>query len=1107
MRKKFLILLFTAVATFASAFCLSACASELGTVDGGQSGIIYPSTGTEGNTVGNDSDGADQSGPSSDSGDDSNSDSSEGDGQSADGENSSVDEETSEETADETQDSEESEHKHNLAYVAGTKPGCTVAGNIEYWYCDSCGRYFADSGAVEEISGESLALAETGHNYEQKIVQPTCTESGYTEYVCSNCGDSYIDENSYVQPAGHTFGEWQTVVSATCESGGEDIRYCTECDFFECRQTNELGHDYVAFTVEPTCTEQGYVSYTCSRCNDSYADTSSYTPVKGHSYGEWVITTEPTCYAEGERVRTCGVCHVMEIQKTDKLPHSYAETIVMPTCTEQGYTEHECAVCGDSYTDGFTPASGHAYAETTILPTCTEQGYTEYECTVCGDSYTDGITPALGHDCIYTTVEPTCTAGGYDWYCCANCGYSGIVEGSETEKTPHNLKEHILVAAKCDADGEKLIYCADCSYSITEILPALGHDYAQKIVPPTCTGQGYTEHLCGVCGESYKDSYTPALGHDYMVTVVEPTCTGKGFTLYQCTVCGYMYTDDITEAAGHSYRTEVTEPTCTSEGYTAYICTVCGYECRGQYTAKTDHTYVANTVKPTCTERGYTEYMCSACGDSYIDENSYTDTIPHSYEKHIVKEATCTQKGEAEYVCSVCGISCCETIPAHGHSYGSWVEVVAATCTQSGVRVHSCIYCGVQEGELISALGHEYAATIIEPDCVNGGYTQHECVHCGNAYADSVTEPLGHDYGEWLTLRPATCADEGEEIRICAVCGAEERRVIEVTEHEYAAVTVEPTCTERGYTEYICAECGAGYISGYVSALGHDMAEVGSGYLANGAEYTDYKCLRCGYEERVEGEAPVATQGIIFTLSADGGYYIADGLEADCAETDIVIPAIYGGLPVLEIGERAFSDNQVITSVTLPYGLETISEGAFSGCTSLRRVNIPETVVNICAEAFRNCFMLENVYYDAVNAKSQATDIFTNAGKDNGGLVLTIGSAAEVIPACLFYSIREDNAPKLTQIDFAEADSLKSIGDSAFYGCKYLTEVNIPETVEKLGDCAFACCGSLVYASVPSKAVGSESAFILVDSEFELVVRQSGSAAFQQSVLADFQSA
>ena len=49
MRKKFLILLFTAVATFASAFCLSACASELGTVDGGQSGIIYPSTGTEGN--------------------------------------------------------------------------------------------------------------------------------------------------------------------------------------------------------------------------------------------------------------------------------------------------------------------------------------------------------------------------------------------------------------------------------------------------------------------------------------------------------------------------------------------------------------------------------------------------------------------------------------------------------------------------------------------------------------------------------------------------------------------------------------------------------------------------------------------------------------------------------------------------------------------------------------------------------------------------------------------------------------------------------------------------------------------------------------------------
>ena len=40
------------------------------------------------------------------------------------------------------------------------------------------------------------------------------------------------------------------------------------------------------------------------------------------------------------------------------------------------------------------------------------------------------------------------------------------------------------------------------------------HNYASKVVQPTCTAQGYTMHTCS-CGNSYKDSYVNALGHSY----------------------------------------------------------------------------------------------------------------------------------------------------------------------------------------------------------------------------------------------------------------------------------------------------------------------------------------------------------------------------------------------------------------------------------------------------------------------------------------------------------------------------------------------------------------------------------------------------------------
>lgn len=127
------------------------------------------------------------------------------------------------------------------------------------------------------------------------------------------------------------------------------------------------------------------------------------------------------------------------------------------------------------------------------------------------------------------------------------------------------------------------------------------HQYANTVVAPTCTSEGYTEHVCE-CGDSYTDAVVEASGHQYIVNVVAPTTTSQGYTEHTCTACGDSYKDNFVEALhSHSYNSHVVEATCENDGYT--------------------------------------EHHCS-CGDSYND--SYTEALGHAWN-----EAYCTRCGVA----------------------------------------------------------------------------------------------------------------------------------------------------------------------------------------------------------------------------------------------------------------------------------------------------------------------------------------------------------------------------------------------------------------------------------------------------------------------------
>ena len=226
---------------------------------------------------------------------------------------------------------------------------------------------------------------------------------------------------------------------------------------------------------------------------------------------------------------------------------AFTDTVVAPTCTEQGYTHHVCTVKGcpyDAVDDTFVEAAGHKWALTTTLsPTCTEKGTQFYKCSVCGATRTDKIA-ALGHDLSRCDLKP---------------------------------------AATCTQPGRAVGTCARCGVQIDEVIPAKGHDYsyAETSVAPTCTEPGHYKGTCPTCGKDYDD-VVPALGHDWgeWVTTIEPTVSTVGYRYHICNRdgCGYREGEDIPKLHTHTWDAGVVtqKPTAAEPGVRTYTCTVCG---------------------------------------------------------------------------------------------------------------------------------------------------------------------------------------------------------------------------------------------------------------------------------------------------------------------------------------------------------------------------------------------------------------------------------------------------------------------------------------------------------------------------------------------------
>lgn len=201
------------------------------------------------------------------------------------------------------------------------------------------------------------------------------------------------------------------------------------------------------------------------------------------------------------------------------------------------------------------------------------------------------------------------------------------------------------------------------------------------------------------------------------------------------------------------------------------------------------------------------------------------------------------------------------------------------------------------------------------------------------------------------------------------------------------------------------------------------------------------------------------------TTTYTEGYYtytIANG-EATISNVDvpsvfeenyksqITLPSEFNGIPVVKIGDSAFSNDEdcgYIKKIIIPEGIIEIGDYTFKKCYCLEEISFPKSIAKIGAYAFNDTSLISIVN---INDISSWCKILFDTYDSNP---VTISNKIYI------------NGSELKEIVLP--DGLTKINSYAFAGCKSIEKISIPNTVTEIGDYAFSGCSSLSYITIPN---------------------------------------
>lgn len=234
-------------------------------------------------------------------------------------------------------------------------------------------------------------------------------------------------------------------------------------------------------------------------------------------------------------------------------------------------------------------------------------------------------------------------------------------------------------------------------------------------------------------------------------------------------------------------------------------------------------------------------------------------------------------------------------------------------------------------------------------------------------------------------------------------------------------------------------------------------------------QYTSLKINGIMKEEDFEFISPAVHVFSWPDEPAPGEYHL-ETLDLSDAEITVMYP-------IGDEGRSSRNPNNVLTTVVLPEGLESIRGNAFSHCRALSSINLPSTLKTMSVGVFYYAYALTEIELpDGLESIGDAC--FLNSGITSittGAALTKLGgpSAGGVFSSC----------DDLVTVDLSSSTGLTEIMERTFYNCSALETVLLPSTIEEIGSNAFSGCSSLKSLTLPASVTSIyDNAFDRVSS-------------------------
>lgn len=323
----------------------------------------------------------------------------------------------------------------------------------------------------------------------------------------------------------HTYVE-ETTKEPTCTQDGTKTFTCSICGGSYTESIPALGHNYEDVpdsAVAATCDSPGKeADQKCSRCG--HEETGAEIPALGHEWGEPIYTwADDYSSVTAERYCAHDINHEHAQIETAAVTSAVTED---STCSKEGVMTYTSAEFPNEAFSVQTKTVAISLKEHTpaepvdinyVDPTCTEAGHYDevVYCEVCGAELTSEQKeiPATGHvdPLEYTAAkDPTCTEDGNTayWYCpkCKNyfsdeAGQDVIAVNSWKIASPgHKWNEgEVTKAATCKETGTRKLTCTVCGATKEESIAVIPHDWQHVINKATLTTNGSEYDQCTAC--------------------------------------------------------------------------------------------------------------------------------------------------------------------------------------------------------------------------------------------------------------------------------------------------------------------------------------------------------------------------------------------------------------------------------------------------------------------------------------------------------------------------------------------------------------------------------------------------------------------------------